>query len=207
MRVSPSGSCAPSRRSPKRAGEDYAAFIERVATNRLATRVKLLDLAHNAELSRLPSPAPADHERARKYEAASARLRDELGRRNLEVRLDAASRETLRRAARLPVVRGDHVTLARRVPADTAVPSLAGGFGRGGSVPITVVAECADERVQVFVVEIAGSSRRAWDGGVLHVTVSRSEGARSRDANAVLAGAPRVPLTLSLSGVVEWDDG
>jgi hypothetical protein len=137
---------------------------------------------------------------------AAARLRDELSRRNLQVRLDDASREALRAAARLPVVRGEHVTLARRVPADTAVRSLANGFDCGEVVPLAAVTECADERVQVAVVEIAGSTERAWDGGVLHVTVSRSEGARSRDANSVLGRAPRVPLHLSLSGVVEWDD-
>ena len=85
--------------------------------------------------------------------------------------------------------------------------ALAGGFARGSVVPLTVVAECADERVQVFVVEIGGSSRRVWDDGVLHVTVSRSKSARSCDANAVSARAPRVPLHLSLTGVLEWDDG
>lgn len=191
----------------KRAGEDYAAFIERVAKDRLATRVKLLDLAHNGDLSRLPAPTAADHERARKYESAAARLREELGRRNLQVRLDEASREALRLTARFPVVRGEHVTLARRVPADAAVTSLANGFDCGDSVPLTAVAECADEQIQTFIVEIGGSSRRVWDGGVLHVTVSRKEGARSSDANAVLARAPRVPLELALSGVVEWDDG
>jgi len=191
----------------KRDGEGYPAFIERVAKDRLATRVKLLDLAHNSDLSRLPAPTAADRERVQKYERAATRLRDELSRRNLQIRLDEASRTALRDAARLPVVRGEHVTLARRVPADADTASLASGFGPGDAVSLGVVAECADELVQVFVVELAGSSRRAWDDGTLHVTVSRSEGARSRDANAVLARAPRVPLELALSGVVEWDDG
>jgi hypothetical protein len=190
----------------KRPGEDYAAFIERVGKDRLATRVKLLDLAHNSDLSRLPAPTPADRERVRKYERAAARLRDELTRRNLQVRLDATSQAELRRAARLPIVRGEHVTLARRVPANADAAALASGFAVGDVVPIVAVAECADERVQAFVVEIGGSSRRAWDGGLLHVTVSRSEAARSRDANSVLEQAPRVPLALALSGVLEWDD-
>ncbi len=190
----------------KRPGEDYTTFIERVGKDRLATRVKLLDLAHNSDLSRLPAPTPADRERVRKYESAAARLRDELTRRNLQVRLDDASQAALRRAARLPVVRGEHVTLARRVPATTDARSLASGSGSGDIVPLRVVAECADERVQAFVVEIGGFSRRAWDDGVLHVTVSRSEDARSRDANAVLERAPRVPLELTLSGVLEWTD-
>jgi hypothetical protein len=191
----------------KREGEDYATFIERVAEDRLATRVKLLDLAHNGDLTRLPAPTPADHERVRKYAAAAARLRDELGRRNLAVRLDETSRAALRRVARLAIVRGEHVTLARRVAADADVAALAHGFVCGDTVPLRVVAECADPRVQAFIVEIGGSSRRAWDDGVLHVTVSRSEEARSRDANALLARGPRAPFELSLTGVLEWDDG
>jgi len=54
--------------------ESYGAFIERVALNPIARRVKLADLRDNSDLSRLPHPGPADHARLRKYERAYARL-------------------------------------------------------------------------------------------------------------------------------------
>lgn len=59
----------------KRPGEDYEAFIERVATNPLAVKVKLADLADNSDLSRLPRVTDKDRERAAKYARATARLR------------------------------------------------------------------------------------------------------------------------------------
>jgi (p)ppGpp synthase/HD superfamily hydrolase len=54
--------------------ETYEAFIERVAKNELATRVKLLDLKHNSDLSRLPEPNDADRERVQKYQRSIERL-------------------------------------------------------------------------------------------------------------------------------------
>jgi len=58
----------------KREHESYHDFIERVAANGLATRVKLLDLEHNSDLSRLPSPTDQDRARVEKYQRASQRL-------------------------------------------------------------------------------------------------------------------------------------
>ncbi|MEO1657768.1 MAG: GTP pyrophosphokinase [Pseudomonadota bacterium] len=54
--------------------ETYRRFIERVAENALATEVKLSDLAHNMDLSRIPDPQQKDFDRNRKYERAKERL-------------------------------------------------------------------------------------------------------------------------------------
>ena len=50
--------------------EPYAAYIRRVAMNKLATEVKLADLEHNMDLSRLPSVTEKDLERVQKYREA-----------------------------------------------------------------------------------------------------------------------------------------
>ncbi len=58
----------------RRERESYEQFIDRIAKNPLASRVKLLDLKHNSDLSRLPSVSDKDRERATKYQQAIARL-------------------------------------------------------------------------------------------------------------------------------------
>ena len=55
-------------------GEDYGAFIERVAANPLATIVKRADLRDNLRLDRLPEITLADLDRAEKYIRALRRL-------------------------------------------------------------------------------------------------------------------------------------
>lgn len=192
----------------KRPEEAYDAFIERVGRDRLASRVKLLDLAHNSDLSRLPNATATDVARVEKYERASRYLREELAKRNLQIRLSESSVARVRGAKRLPVARGEHVTLARRVAPHTIVTDMAPGAQRAGDVlSLRAVAECCNERVQAWVVELNGSSVRPWDGGVLHVTVSRAEDARSKDSNDLLLSAPRSPISIELDGVVEWVDG
>lgn len=54
--------------------EDYGAYIERVSENRLASTVKLADLRHNMQLSRLPVVTRTDLERIEKYKRAYAVL-------------------------------------------------------------------------------------------------------------------------------------
>lgn len=61
----------------KRPGEEYAAFIERVARNALARRVKIADLEDNLKLGRIPHPTARDRLRMRQYETAHARLTGE----------------------------------------------------------------------------------------------------------------------------------
>jgi (p)ppGpp synthase/HD superfamily hydrolase len=54
----------------KRKGEDYFDFIERVKLNPIATKVKLVDLADNMDLSRLPEVSDRDLQRQARYEKA-----------------------------------------------------------------------------------------------------------------------------------------
>ena len=54
----------------KREGEDYEAFIRRVAPNPIAREVKLADLRDNSDLSRIADPTERDRERVRKYQRA-----------------------------------------------------------------------------------------------------------------------------------------
>lgn len=57
-------------------GETYDAFIDRVALNPLAARVKVADLRDNMNLRRLPTLTEADVQRNNKYARALARLLD-----------------------------------------------------------------------------------------------------------------------------------
>lgn len=55
--------------------EPREAYLQRVAENPLAVKVKLADLAHNSDLSRLPSPAAKDFARAERYAKETAFLK------------------------------------------------------------------------------------------------------------------------------------
>lgn len=189
----------------RRDEESYDEFIERIARNRLAARVKLLDLADNSDLSRIASPTHEDHARVEKYARARDRLHAELEKRSLHVVLDAASRERVRGIAIHREVRGDHVTLAHRVDPSTLDPAwIPGGAKIGDRVEVAVRGQAADERVQALAVEIAGSPTRPHDGGLLHVTVSLTPEARASESNALLTTSTIAPLRMKLSGVVEW---
>jgi len=63
----------------RREGEDYEAFIDRCASNELATEVKLADLADNMDLSRIMAPSPAVLARVEKYRCAVGVLRGGMG--------------------------------------------------------------------------------------------------------------------------------
>jgi hypothetical protein len=54
----------------RRPDETYEDFVERAAANPIARRVKRADLEDNCDLSRLPNPTAADHERLAKYRRA-----------------------------------------------------------------------------------------------------------------------------------------
>jgi (p)ppGpp synthase/HD superfamily hydrolase len=54
----------------KRDGEDYEAFIRRVAPNPIARKVKLADLRDNSDLSRIAQPTDKDRQRIEKYQRA-----------------------------------------------------------------------------------------------------------------------------------------
>jgi (p)ppGpp synthase/HD superfamily hydrolase len=51
----------------KRAGEEYADFITRAATNPISRAVKLADLEDNMDLKRIPEPVQKDFDRLAKY--------------------------------------------------------------------------------------------------------------------------------------------
>lgn len=60
----------------KRAREDYMDFITRVSENLIATRVKIEDLTHNLDLTRLDIVRPDDLSRIEKYHKALVFLRN-----------------------------------------------------------------------------------------------------------------------------------
>ena len=51
----------------KRAGEAYECYLDRVKANPLALAVKLADLTHNMDLSRIATPTEKDFARIEKY--------------------------------------------------------------------------------------------------------------------------------------------
>lgn len=56
-------------------GEEYSSYIDRVAKNPIARRVKIADLAHNMDTSRLGRPlGEADLKRLDKYRKSKAKL-------------------------------------------------------------------------------------------------------------------------------------
>ena len=58
----------------RREGESYMAFVARAKQNPIARAVKLADLRHNMDLSRIPHPTAEDHARVEKYRRAEALL-------------------------------------------------------------------------------------------------------------------------------------
>lgn len=188
----------------RRADEEYAEFIERVALDRCATRIKLLDLADNSDLSRIPHPTDEDRGRIAKYARASERLHGELKKRSLWISLDDESRNALEEIAVFPVVRATHVTLVHRVDPDRFEARwIPGGHSVGDRISFRAVGDLRGPHVQLAHVAVDKDDVvRPFDGGTLHVTVSRVDGARSRESNDV-TGKP-TPLDIPLSGVIEW---
>jgi hypothetical protein len=127
------------------------------------------------------------------------------GERYLYVVLDEASVKLVRARARHRVLRGDHVTLTSRIDPASFVPAwVPGGARPGDRVVVHAVGEAADERVQALLVEMGGSTRRPYDEGILHVTVSRVFEARSVESNRLLAEHPVEPVSLELYGTIRW---
>ena len=187
-------------------GESYDAFIERVAGDGLATQVKLLDLEDNLDDGRIAKRGPDDEARAQRYRKAVARLRPEAMFRSLWIELDRASRMAVRRLARHPELYGDHVTLAFHVDPERLAPAwFVGGSAVGDRVDLSVMGQVMNERIQALLIEIAGVTRRPFDDGPLHVTLSAVESARAVESNALIeSGAAVEPLSLSLSGRIVW---
>jgi hypothetical protein len=125
--------------------------------------------------------------------------------RHLYVLLDDTSRRRVAACALLPIVKGDHVTLAYAAPPDAHLAEyIDEPWHEGDEITLHAVAEYASDDVQAWLVELAGSSRRKQDGGALHITVSRSATARSRDANVLLAVGSPTPRAEVLRGTLRW---
>lgn len=58
----------------KRKGEAYYDYLDRVKANSDAIQVKLADLVHNMDITRIPEPTEYDYKRLRKYQQASKAL-------------------------------------------------------------------------------------------------------------------------------------
>lgn len=54
----------------KRDGEKYQSYLQRVKSNEIARKVKIADLTHNMDLTRLPQITDKDLERSAKYQQA-----------------------------------------------------------------------------------------------------------------------------------------
>lgn len=60
----------------RRKNESYDKFIDRVKTNELATKIKILDIEDNMDVSRLSEFTDKDQSRLNKYSAAMFKLTD-----------------------------------------------------------------------------------------------------------------------------------
>lgn len=60
----------------KKEDEEYFEYIERLSKNPTARKIKLADLSHNSQLSRLPKVTQKDLERLEKYEKAIEMITD-----------------------------------------------------------------------------------------------------------------------------------
>jgi (p)ppGpp synthase/HD superfamily hydrolase len=58
----------------QRVGESRSVYIQRISLNPVARAVKIADLRHNSDISRIPNPAQRDYERAERYRQELMRL-------------------------------------------------------------------------------------------------------------------------------------
>ena len=62
----------------KKAGEDYEEYLNRVKQNPIALRVKIADMEHNSDISRIKNPTEKDLKRLEKYKIRLMELRETL---------------------------------------------------------------------------------------------------------------------------------
>ena len=60
----------------KQPKSSYFDYIEKVKTNPLAKKIKLVDLYHNSDITRIPNPSENDYKRFKKYQRAIKFLND-----------------------------------------------------------------------------------------------------------------------------------
>lgn len=59
----------------KRAGETYDNYLARLCENPLAVKVKIADMKHNCDITRIPRPTQKDFARVEKYKRTLERLK------------------------------------------------------------------------------------------------------------------------------------
>jgi guanosine-3',5'-bis(diphosphate) 3'-pyrophosphohydrolase len=62
----------------KRPGADYGDYIKRLQKNPLALTVKIADMTHNMDLTRIPNPTIKDQARIEKYSKVLQELKQKL---------------------------------------------------------------------------------------------------------------------------------
>ncbi len=123
----------------------------------------------------------------------------------LAVQLDDVSRKTVQGLALYEEIRGDHVTLAYAHNGEPFSPDwIPGARSVGDSIEFETRGFSVTEDIQVLVVSIDGTSQRPFDGGTLHVTVSKRQGVPSTHANEAILNVTLVPFTRQLKGSIAW---
>ncbi|MBA3992831.1 MAG: hypothetical protein C0469_04830 [Cyanobacteria bacterium DS2.3.42] len=123
----------------------------------------------------------------------------------LAVQLDEESRQTVQKLALYEEIRGDHVTLAYAHNGESFSPDwIPGGRLVGDSIEFETRGFSVTEDIQVLVISIDGTTKRPFDGGTLHVTVSKRTGVPSTHANEAILNVTLVPFTRQLKGSVTW---
>jgi len=54
----------------KRSGEKYEVYLKRVKSNKISRVIKVIDITHNSDLTRIPNPLDDDTARLVKYKNA-----------------------------------------------------------------------------------------------------------------------------------------
>lgn len=62
----------------RKSNETYEEYLNRVLKNPIALRVKIADMTHNSDISRIPNPSDKDRIRCNKYEAKLKYLRNHI---------------------------------------------------------------------------------------------------------------------------------
>ena len=57
---------------------DYKVYVEKIASNKIACKVKIADLKHNMDISRINEPTEQDYRRIEKYKKALVYLEEKL---------------------------------------------------------------------------------------------------------------------------------
>jgi len=123
----------------------------------------------------------------------------------LAVQLDEESRQTVQKLALYEEIRGDHVTLAYAHDAEPFSSDWIPGARKvGDAIEFETRGFSVTEDIQVLVVSIDGTTKRPFDGGTLHVTVSKRKGVPSTHANEAILNVTLVPFTRQLKGSIAW---